>query len=56
MSKKIKATWDIKTADKCKLPELIPDICEDCRDYDYCHRERTIFDWLKEGDDNGQTD
>lgn len=30
--------WDTKTADKCRLPELIPGICLGCRDYDYCHR------------------
>lgn len=31
--------WDTQTADKCKLPKLIPNICERCRDYAYCHRQ-----------------
>lgn len=39
-----KATWDIETADKCELPELLPDICEKCRCYDYCHRQLTFDD------------
>lgn len=39
----IKATWDTKTADTCRLPELIPNICEGCRDYAYCHRQLTLF-------------
>ena len=39
----IKATWDIKTADNCRLPELIPTICEGCRTYAYCHRQLTLF-------------
>lgn len=41
---KVKATWDIKTAYNCRLPELIPDICERCRDYKYCHRQLTLDD------------
>lgn len=40
--------WDTKTADKCRMPELIPDICKVCRDYDYCHRPLKM-----EGFDNG---
>ena len=32
----IKANWDIKSADNCKLPTLIPDICNSCRDKAYC--------------------
>jgi hypothetical protein len=36
--------WDTETADTCELPNLIPDICERCRDYAYCHRQMTIFD------------
>lgn len=39
----IKATWDIQTADNCRLPELIPNICEGCRTYAYCHRQLTLF-------------
>ena len=34
------ATWDIKTADNCKLPDLIPDICNNCRCYRYCNRDK----------------
>lgn len=36
--------WDKRTADKCKLPSLISNICEGCRDYDYCHRQLTLDD------------
>lgn len=44
--------WDTETADHCQLPELIPNICERCRDYDYCHRQ-LIFDvTAKEGDES----
>ena len=39
--------WDTETADTCRLPELIPDICKRCRDYDYCHRQLTLSDMLK---------
>lgn len=28
--------WDTRTADNCKLPDLIPEICENCRDIQYC--------------------
>lgn len=50
---KVKATWDIETADNCKLSSLIPNICERCRDYAYCHRQRTWEDLRKET--NGKT-
>lgn len=40
--------WDTETAEKCRLPELIPDICLGCRDYDYCHKTMKM-----EGLDNG---
>ena len=36
--------WDTETADRCRLPELIPDICRRCRDYDYCHRQLSLFE------------
>lgn len=39
--------WDTETADNCRLPELIPDICERCRDYAYCHRQLTIEDMIE---------
>lgn len=38
------SNWDTETAATCKLPELIPDICERCRDYEYCHRQLTLDD------------
>lgn len=41
--------WDTETADNCRLPELIPRICEGCRDYLYCHRQLTLDD-IKEAD------
>lgn len=31
--------WDTETADRCRLPEMIPNICDDCRDYKYCYRQ-----------------
>lgn len=34
--------WDTETADKCSLPELIPDICDRCRDCSYCFRQMTM--------------
>lgn len=52
----MKASWDIRTADNCKLPELMGnDYCNDCRCYAYCkkwHGERfmkqmTIFDIIE---------
>ena len=36
--------WDTETADNCRLPELIPGICEQCRDYAYCHRQLSLFE------------
>lgn len=38
------SNWDTETADTCKLPELIPDICNRCRCYDYCYRQMTLED------------
>lgn len=35
---------DRESADNCKLPKLIPDICDRCRDYKYCHRQLTLTD------------
>lgn len=34
-----KAYWDIISAHSCKLPELIPNICDTCRDKAYCHNK-----------------
>lgn len=44
--------WDTRTADKCRLQELIPDICENCRTKRYCKRggvQLSIWD-LEEAD------
>lgn len=41
-----KDNWEIRTADRCKLPRLIPDICEGCRDNAYCHRQMSIDEFL----------
>ena len=38
----MRKTWDTETADNCRLPELDPDICDTCRDYQYCHRQMTM--------------
>ena len=51
----VKAVWDIKTADTCRLPELIPNICERCRDYRYCHRQLSLFEGGKHERFNQQT-
>lgn len=40
----VKAVWDMQTADTCRLPKLIPNICERCRDYRYCHRQLWLFE------------
>lgn len=50
----VKAVWDIKTADTCRLPELIPNICERCRDYRYCHRQLGLFEKREINDDHHQ--
>lgn len=42
--------WDTITADDCRLHELIPDICEGCRDYAYCHRQLTLITTVKDLD------
>lgn len=50
----MKQNWDTRTADSCKLPELMGnDYCNDCRDYAYCEakgqfmKQITIFDILE---------
>lgn len=40
------AKGEIVSADRCKLPTLIRDICEQCRVYKYCHRPITLLDAL----------
>lgn len=45
--KKMDRSWELETADKCRLPELIPNVCDGCRDYAYCHRQLTIDDFMK---------
>lgn len=48
--------WDTETADRCKLPDLLPEICERCRDKKYCRRndngQMTIGDMIPEEDDD----
>lgn len=39
--------WDTKTANKCQLPKLIPDVCGRCRDYEYCHRQLSMQELMK---------
>lgn len=34
--------WDTETADNCRLPELIPGICDNCRDYRYCYKQTKL--------------
>ena len=34
--------WDTRSADNCRLPELIPSICDSCRDYAYCHNKTNL--------------
>lgn len=38
--------WELETADNCQLPKYIPDICERCRDYEYCHRQLTLTELI----------
>lgn len=38
------ATEQNAKCDLCRLPELIPGICERCRDYTYCHRQLSMFE------------
>lgn len=40
----MKQNWDTITADRCKMVELIPNICEGCRDYAYCYRQMNLFE------------
>ena len=51
----MKANWDIRTADNCKLYDLMGiEWCNDCRCYAYCEKEGrfmkqiTIFDIIPE--------
>ena len=44
--------WDTRTADKCRLPDLVPDICDNCRDYAYCHKQLDIFQILERNKQN----
>lgn len=44
--------WDVKTAITCRIPEVLPDACDDCRDQRLCQqssKQISIFDLLKEG-------
>ena len=45
--------WDSRTADKCKIPTVKPEFCNDCRDLAYCTAQKarkqiSIFDLLEE--------
>lgn len=48
--------WDTETADKCKLPEYLPNACDKCRDYRYCHRQTQIRLDLFEDEQKGRRD
>ena len=49
--------WDTKTADSCRLPELIPDICDRCRDKLYCYRQLSIEDvWREQHESTAKMD
>lgn len=39
---------ELESADNCKLPSVLPDVCKRCRCYAYCHRQMTIFDFIDE--------
>lgn len=30
--------WDIETAKACKIPDVMPEFCEQCRDIRYCEK------------------
>lgn len=47
-------SWDTETADKCRLPELIPKICDNCRDHRYCHKQMTFEDLFRKEGINGR--
>lgn len=42
MKKRYDRKWELETADNCKLPELIPNICDNCRDHAYCFRKTQL--------------
>lgn len=42
MPNKYDRKWELASADNCRLPELIPGICDRCRDYEYCHRQMEL--------------
>ena len=52
----MKATWDIKTAMVCRIPEIRPEFCKLCRDIRFCDfhklnlRQMTIEELQKVGD------
>ena len=43
-----KNNWDTRTALTCRLPEIMKDACEGCRDRRFCdsHKQMTIDEWL----------
>ena len=52
------ATWDIKTARSCMIPEVMPDFCNSCRDIRFCNshklniRQMSIEEVQKEGEND----
>lgn len=40
--------WDTRTALNCKIKDLIPNFCNDCRDREFCkhHKQMTIDEWI----------
>lgn len=52
-TKRYDRKWELETAENCELPKLIPDICDRCRDYAYCHKQTQLsFDLF--GDEKGE--
>lgn len=46
--------WDTRTALKCKIPDLLPNWCNRCRDKAFCkkhgkfRKQITIEEWVEE--------
>jgi hypothetical protein len=36
--------WYTRTADNCRIPEVLPSFCDGCICYAYCHRQLTLDD------------
>ena len=50
--------WDTITADNCRIPEYLPDWCNDCRTSAYCAKHRckqmTLEDMMQRGGDSNE--